>query len=317
MNEYDLVKVSSFDNIRKTCWLRLHWSSEIYSYGRLLREYSNYPKFLPLAVKSDHSGPNFNTVYTDVELPYEVEYYLGHNHQKNLEHNSKFGFNKFVTVISPFVFFRRKYNINYNPNNIGTIAFPIHSDQNVNRSGYFNAYLDDLHKLDSQFQPITICLHQHDILNGNYKQFLDKGFNIVTVGNTHNEGFVERFYSLVSKYKYITSNLPSTITFLAIEMKAPFFFYGNSVVKPSLIPKDEFKLNPIYFQLLNLLSLNNDNKITQLPDEIVSKIENMLGVNDTISPRQLLFLLYKSLFFWLMKGYFILWFIKRIKIYLK
>jgi hypothetical protein len=317
MNQSELENLASFNNIRKSCWLRLYWPSEIYSYGKLIREYSNYPKYLPLAVNSDHSGPNFNLLYTDYELSNETFYYLGHNPIKNLEYNKKLQKRKYVTVISPFVYFRRKNNIKYNPNNIGTIAFPVHSDLNVNRDNYFDDYMEDLRRLDSKFHPISICLHQHDILNGNYRIFINKGFDLVTVGNTHDERFAERFYDLICNYKYITSNAPGTITFLALEMNAPFFLYGNSNIKPPLIPKDQLVLNSLFYKLSSMLLLDSENNITKLPSDVISEIEMMLGVNDTISSKELKFILYKALFLWILKGKFLIWLYKRISIYVK
>ena len=54
-----------------------------------------------------------------------------------------------------------------------------------------------------------------------YKILANKGFEIVTAGNSHDKRFAERLYGLISNFKYITSNCPGTITLLAIEMKFP------------------------------------------------------------------------------------------------
>lgn len=314
MNEYDLEKIASFKYVKKTCWIRLFWSSEIYSYGSLLREYANYPNFLPLAILSDHSGPNFNLLYTKDELSDETEYYIGHNHYKNTYYNKKLNTNRFKTVVSPFVYLRRKYSINYNSESVGTIAFPVHSDLNVNRVDYFADYLKDLKKLDKKFYPITICLHQHDILNGNYKVLANKGFEIVTVGNLHDKLFAERLYKLIINYKYITSNCPGTITLFAIEMDFPFFIYGNANIKPPLIPKDQLEINPLFYKLNEILKLQNS-EIPKISSELKLEVENMLGVYHSLSSRDLNIILYKSLFFWIIKGKFIFWVYKRFKIY--
>jgi hypothetical protein len=315
INEFDIEKLASFDYIKKTCWIRLYWASEIYSYGFLLREMANYPYYLPLAIKSDHSGPNFNLLYTDSELLKETEYYLGHSHSKNVFYNKKFNSNRFITIISPLVYFRRKNKIVYNPKSVGTIAFPVHSDLNVNRVNYFEDYLLDLKKLDKKFHPITICLHQHDILNGNYKILANKGFEIVTAGNSHDKRFAERLYGLISNFKYITSNCPGTITLLAIEMKFPFFIYGNANIKPPLIPKDQLVINPIYNKLFDILKLQN-NEVPEISDDLVFEIETMLGIHNSISQKELNKILYKSLILWVIKGNFFTWILNRLKLYL-
>jgi hypothetical protein len=53
----------------------------------------------------------------------------------------------------------------YNPKSVGTIAFPVHSDLNVNRVNYFEDYLLDLKKLDKKFQRTEINSLKKKVIN--------------------------------------------------------------------------------------------------------------------------------------------------------
>ena len=313
MEECELIKLCDIKNVKKGNSIRLYWTSEIYGFGKWIRKYGYYPSFLPLAVYSDHSGPPFNATPSKHELENNAECFFCHNVEKKINYNNISTDKKAHVILSPNVFFRKYNNISYNKNAKGTIAFPDHSTPSLDFSNFdIENYCNELKALPSEFHPVKVCLHMHDINNGSYKKYLKNNIDVITVGHTWDIRFIERLYLILSDTKYITSNDIGTIALLSIEMDIPFFVYGNRVVvknisdenlKKGVVP---FYTHPLYEEILNSLKLNNNFILNPYPKELKYKVDSFLGVYDSISRKNMSIILYKSFFLWLFKLKFFL-----------
>lgn len=292
-----------------TVWL--YWCSELYSFGKYIRKYGYYPRFLPLAIYCDHSGPSFSDEPYLHEIETDAPVFLTHRKIKTENYISKTS-KRAYTFMSPSVFYRRSNNIIQVENPLGTVAFPVHSLPSAIFQFDIEKYCKQLKNLPEEYHPIRICLHMHDIVNESFRLYEKNGFEVVTAGNTSDYRFIERLYDIMKVSKHITSNDVGTITFLAVEMRISFFVYGprESTINISdkNFPKGErVVLNPQYLYLKEKLKLIENYKPPSYDNELIYSIESSLGIYDGVSRRKMFFILYWSLFNWIFKCRWIFW----------
>lgn len=312
MKELELKHICSRENINKGNSIWLYWSSELYSFGRYIRKYGYYPSFLPLAVYSDHSGPSFSDVPYIHEKESRAPAFLAHR-KKKVENYKKITNKKAYTLYSPQVFYRRLHHIEKSKNAKGTLALPIHSLPNAGFEFDVIKYCNELKALPEKYQPVRVSLHMHDINNDSFKEYERNGIEVVSAGNTSDQRFIERLYELIKESKFITSNDISTITFLAVEMRIPFFLFGGEEktinfsdknFKKGVLPKPIHKQ---YKYLKEKLVLDEKLETFEYDDELIESVESALGLYDGISRRKMSYVLYKSLLLWLITFEFVFW----------
>jgi hypothetical protein len=120
------------------------------------------------------------------------------------------------------------HNLKIKENASGTIAFPAHSSEHVISVYDDNLYCDMLKALPPEYQPVTVCLHWHDILKGKERLFIDKGFDVVTAGDMYSSEFPKKFYDILTSFKYSTSNVVGSYAFYSVEAGIPFFLSGQT-----------------------------------------------------------------------------------------
>jgi hypothetical protein len=75
-------------------------------------------------------------------------------------------------------------------------------------------------------------MHKHDIEKGYHQQLRKYGLPIITAGETSSPYFVERFYSMISRFNCATSNMGGSELFYCEELGVKYFIMGK---KPMLI----------------------------------------------------------------------------------
>lgn len=296
----------------------LYWPSELYSFGKYIRRYGYYPKFLPLAVYSDHSGPSFSDVPYLHEIETEAPVFLTHRKIK-ADNYIKLTSKKAYPLFSPAVFYRRSNNIVQEKSAVGTIAFPVHSLPSSFEEFDISKYCHELNLLPESYKPIKICLHMHDIAKKRHEIYQELGFEVVTAGNTSDYRFIERLYEILKYSKFITSNDIGTITFFAIEMGLPFFVYGEPEVKVNItdnnFPKGKIKSpeHPQYQYLYKKMKLSENFKVANYDIKLINEVESSLGIYDGISRRKMALVLWGALFEWLFTFLWVIWLRKKLE----
>ncbi|MCF8236485.1 MAG: hypothetical protein K9J33_16860 [Bacteroidales bacterium] len=273
-----------------------YWTAEIYSFGKYIRKYGYYPPFLPLCVYTDH-GPGGRWGPHKHELESTAPTQLYHSPEV-VERWHKYSKKKCYCMYSPAVYYRKSRKVKKAERAHGTIAFPAHTTPSIEDISDFEAYIDQLVALPEKFQPVSVCLHMHDINKGKYKPFLKHNIPIVTAGNTSDYRFIERFYEILRKYSYATSNFVGAYAYYAVELGIPFFIYGN---KQRYINKsdpnipvgdfDPYKTSENYKIAYDIFSELVDS-VTQEQKELV---ETNLGIRDGITRGRMACVLYTSL----------------------
>ena len=201
LNEKQLLFLCEEKNANKGVFPWVYWTSELYSFGKYIRKFGYYPAFLPLTVYSDHSGPTFEEEPYKHELESGAPYFLTHSKKKSENYIVRTG-KKSLVMFSPAVFYRRINKIRKSNNAIGTIAFPVHTLPNYDEIFDVEKYIEELINLPEKFQPVSVCLHMHDINKGRHKVFLDSNIPVYTAGNTSDIRFIERLYSIIKNFNF-------------------------------------------------------------------------------------------------------------------
>jgi len=216
-------------NTGRAPWV--YWTSELYSFGRLYRDWGCYPSWLPIFVYSDHG----------IHKPAEFS-----PHEKNNDANVHFTFNservlnnknieskEVILVTHPWVRYRKKNNIKQLKDAIGTLVFVSHTCEGIEINDDDNdVYFKMLNDLPDKYKPLVLCVHMHDIKNGYHKKLRKYGIPIITVGNTSSVEFVKRFYEIVKNFRFATSNVGGSQLYYCAEMGVPYLLYGD---RPKLI----------------------------------------------------------------------------------
>lgn len=282
------------------------FSSEIYSMGKTFRRAYKFPKFLSLPIASDH-GVNIQSTYDEYERNSKGPFFTW-----NLD---KYKFIKRLHrevyfVPHPWIEYKNKH-INFKKEKSGTIIFfPKSTTLKVNIK-FLDQYMKSLKKLPKKCKPISICLFFHDIKYDNlHKKIRKYNFPIVTAGYSSSKYFVDRFYDLISNFKYASSPLgarPSSNFFFCIEAGIPFFFHGRNLEYisdgTSTFKKGKLSLHKVmspkygtkkeYKKMLKIAkNFNNiSDKITPKQKKI---IHHYLGLNAKPSKLLIFFIIWKS-----------------------
>ena len=273
------------------------WSGEVYGFGRHIRKYGWFPKWLPLCIYTDHSPGDRDISYAhELESPSPVQFYHFPSRVKRWKEISK---KPCYCLYSPFVFHRKRNGIERLTDANGTIAFPAHTTTDLDDISNIQLYIDQLKRLPAEYQPVSICLHMVDIQKGLHKEFIANGFDVYTAGHAYDHRFTERFYSIIRKFKYSTSNLGGSYLYYCVEMGMPFFLYGNEpryINKSDLnIEKGEYtsyKRQEAYLKLLDLFSVMT----TTISEEQKTFVNKNLGIYDGLNRVQMSLVLYYALF---------------------
>lgn len=210
----------------------VHWTSEIYSFGRCLRLWTKYPDYLPLFVYSDH-GVGLHSHLFLHELENTAHVHFTWHPLKEQRYSDKSVTKSVIQIMHPWISYRRSKGIARAKLSRGTLAFFMHGTQSVKWQGHDSEdYFERLRNLPSRFQPVVLCLHMHDIAMGLHKELRRHGFPIVTAGNTLSTNFVDRFYEQVSQYSYATAPAWGSHSAYCVELGVPYFQMGN---KPELV----------------------------------------------------------------------------------
>ncbi len=274
-----------------------NWVTDCYSAGVFLREYAYYPSSLPLHCYSAH-GVNLDSSVGKHDLSNDAPFMLFYT-SKNVALFKTLSTQPVYKVPAPLPWLRKKRGIVQSSDAKGTLVFFSHTTPDIGfeeePKKVIGEYIDDLQKLPSEMHPICVCLHMHDINNGDYQHFLDRNIPVYTAGNAFSEEFAENFYSILRNFKHSTSSSLGSNVWYSLEMGIPFFIHGNHPVYYNYTSNQVEKgiytsyKTESYYKVLDLFS-NFSLTITPEQKELV---QTLVGEEGSISRIKLSFLLYK------------------------
>ncbi len=210
-----------------------------YGIGKIIKKYANFPRALPCPVGIQHGWCSTTNQHDACFLAPENWYW-----SQWLEAQYKQDFQGLNTraVGAPFLYLLKTSNYNNSTNKIrkGSIVFPSHSSKYLHINCDFQEYANILKNLPDEYKPITICMYHLDQHKGLDKPFLDKGFKVVTNGNSLYEmDFLFNFIKNTRDKKYAFSNQMTSALLFASSMGLHSFFYGPKFKVVSTYPNDE------------------------------------------------------------------------------
>lgn len=275
-----------------------HWTAEVYGFGKHIREYGFYPKQLPLLIHSDHGGPGISNKLHPIDFDNRDFHAFFHSPRIVKLWNEKFKI-KAYCLYSPFVFYRKKNNIIPKADARGTLVYPAHTTPSIDDNSNIEKYIEQIMSLPKEFHPVSVSLHYHDINKRQHKLFQKYKIPVYTAGSPYSHLFTERFYSILSTFKYSTSNMPMSCLFYSVEMGIPHFIYGN---EPDYYNKadtnvkmgqyDTFKKDSNFQKIMDLFKGIS----MEISPEQKKFVEFELGLHNGTSRLFTSYILYKSYF---------------------
>lgn len=232
-DEYlEYICTEKVDDTTKSIFPRLpllFWPTELYSFGRCYRLWLNWPSILPIPVYGDH-GVALSGELQEHEINNRAAYYLCW-YNKRVDSIKKYKKKRIIHITHPWVIYRRIAGYDLKKDAKGTLIFYPHSNDGIEIIDYdWDSYFDSLKSLDNNYKPIVICMHRHDVVKGYHKNLRKYNIPIVSAGETLSPLFVDRFYDLISNFRYATSPTGDSELFYCEEIGIRFFILGKEPV---------------------------------------------------------------------------------------
>ena len=206
---------------------KMYWPVENYSLGRCYREWLNLPSWFPLPFNGDH-GINESTELTKSEIATKTNVYVTWSRDRFNSLKNKYK-KKILHVPHPWVMFRRSYGLKKKENSKGTVIFLKHGTFGLETLKYnYKKYFSELRMLPKEYHPLVLCLHCHDVKTNVHTYIREHGLPMISVGDWNSPYFVERFYSIISRFNFATSNYGGSELFFCEEFGLNYFIKGDS-----------------------------------------------------------------------------------------
>lgn len=197
----------------------LHAPTELYSFGRCYREWTGWPRWLPIPVYGDH-GVTFQRELGRHERETTARVHLTWNTLR-ADANRRLQRPRVVLIQNPWVAFRRARGIELRGDRVGTLIVPGHSVPGVARRVVDRRAAAELREELVASGPVVAMLHRFDVENGLHRDLAAAGIPVVTAGNTTSPRFVERFYAIVSSFAHLWTESVSSHVLYAAELGLP------------------------------------------------------------------------------------------------
>ena len=205
----------------------IYWPAELYSFGRCYRDWLDLPSWAPLPLYGDH-GVNLTGILSPHEVKAKPKVFVTW-FKDRAESLAKETQKDILHIPHPWISFRRKYKMEKLSDAKGTLVFYSHTSAGIEIVDYdWDQYFSTLKNLPDEYHPLIICMHRHDVEKGYHRHIRKYGFPIISAGETSSPYFVERFYDLVSRFAFATSNSGGSELFYCEELGVSYFIFGES-----------------------------------------------------------------------------------------
>jgi hypothetical protein len=278
----------------------VYFSSEQYGFGKVLRKMYLYPKWLPICAYFEHSSPPF----------YDSTWNLNYKFLKNVFfHRTDFvnQWNKRFRAtanpfMSPFVWYKEKKKINISKKAKGSVFFISHSSEEFNNIINDNKIIETINKLPAEFHPVTFCFYYVDIIKGLHLPYQKLGYNIVTAGNKDSPNFIDNFYSIIKMSKFALTNCIGGHLLFCVNFGIPVSYFENlepqtiTTTEDQKISLENFSKHKTPIRAKKMFKGINKN----INNEQIEFVNFMLGLEKPVSRLKGAYILYKSLFYYLL-----------------
>ncbi len=268
----------------------IYTPNDNYGQARILKMYSGYRLDRPLGAVVPHGV----TYEDDRVFPGEayaplpaVLSYPDYVDEAFRRHSNKM----VIPSASPFLYALDLLGRPDPPERSGTLFCPDHSTAAVDVDTDWWRLAWQLGKLDEVFKPVTVCMHWCDIERGRHKQFLKRGFPVVSAGHLYDPDFLFRLVHLFSMHRYAAGNNVMTNLFCGIAAGVPYFLLGDEVsvrVDPGEPHPEVYKPTPDGLARMSEVRKLFSKPRTEITDEQRQCADRFLGVERFRAPEGLL-----------------------------
>lgn len=177
------------------------------------------------------------------------------------------------------------------------LAFPMHSQINVDTNYDPNKFLNILINERKRFDTVRVCMYWKDILRGNHKVFIDAGFECVCNGHIYDPNFLRRQKALFKLADATISNGVGSHIGYSLFMEKPHWLiddeyeYVNSLKGGDAKDLSDVTLTDNFLKVKNAFLNNEDFQITHLQRNIV---DEFWGLSDMKTPEEMKELMLKE-----------------------
>ena len=193
-----------------------------YANDLLLKRYAGFPDDYPLKVVLPHGVNLSDTFIWGVERDALLPAIFCYNDWRCRVFKRE---TRKVILRSavPFAYLARMLRPSRSVPRRGTLFFPSHSTHRITALTDFHGLAEKLSNLESEFQPITVCIYWRDYELGRHIPFVERGIKLVSAGHIFDPDFLYRFYYLCQKYQYAASNAIGSHLFYSVLAGCSFF----------------------------------------------------------------------------------------------
>lgn len=176
----------------------LYAPTEIYSFGRCYREWTGWPRWLPIPVYGDH-GVVFEPTLAPHEERNPARIHLTFSVHRAAANRDRVD-RRVLLVQHPWITHRHARGIRPAEDRRGTLFFASHSVPGIGFHELVPAALPEILDVADGAGPLVVMLHRHDIVRGLHRDLIAAGVPVVTAGNTTSPLFVDRFYAILTRF---------------------------------------------------------------------------------------------------------------------
>lgn len=270
-----------------------YFETRCYGLNYIIKEYAGFPSWLPMPCHTEHGWtPLPNPLESDLLNDKPIMLVLNIRREKAWKEAKT---KKDVYILgTPFIHYKNIHQIKKNRGAKGTVVFPSHSTYDLKSLYSPKKLCQELVKIPKKYKPITICLFWLDYIDHSSQIYKDYGFTVTSAGPKLNNSldFVKNFYNILSSHKYATSNEVGSYTFLAIDLKIPFFLTGTEPVinnrgkRDVNINKDSAKMSD-YVMGKKAMKLFSTGPVDKISKEQRNFVIAETGIKNCVSRKQL------------------------------
>jgi len=205
----------------------LYFMGKVNGYGTALRNLLNLPGWYPLPFSLDH-GIAFASELSSFEQNKASAHFVWDKERYDAlayKHGSRIR-----RIRNPVISMIERQNIKKVSDAQGTIVFIPHTNDSCTLRPYnWHNYISKIEQRFKKSKRIVLCIHPHDIKNGNYKKFRQFGKPLITFGNNTSDLFIHRFLSTLIHFEYATGISPGSEAFYCSSIEVDYIQFGEKI----------------------------------------------------------------------------------------
>lgn len=225
----------------------LFWPNRNYGFSTILKAHAGWDPVRPLPAVMPH-GVRLELHGAKQVHPFDVHPQiraaLAYPAFVETAYAGTEGIDRVVGICSPFLYalaeFRRRFP--ESGERQGTIFFPRHSTAAKKVRSPYGAIAEALRGLPENFQPVRVCVHWQDAVDGLAAFFHNQGFPVLCCGGLHDPRFLFRLLHIFSTCRYSCSQALTSNTFYSLAAGVETFLLDAPVeihVDPRLPQMEE------------------------------------------------------------------------------